>query len=63
MGMFSFTVAKIKVEELQKRTGKSYNECSSALHLADGDVEKAIKIMRNYPEHDHRSKSNKNTRF
>ena len=44
-GMFSFLQAQTKVQELQKKTGKSYNECSSALHLADGDVNKAIRIM------------------
>lgn len=63
MGIFSFTTSKIKVEELQKKTGKSYNECSSALNLADGDVEKAIKILRNCPEQDHRVKPNKAMRF
>ena len=35
-GMFSLLKSEIKVQELQKKTGKSYNECSSALHLADG---------------------------
>lgn len=56
MGMFSNTMAVIKVKELQKRTGKPFNECSSALHLADGDINKAIMIMRKYPEHDKRIK-------
>ena len=54
--MFSFVLAKTKVQELQKKTGKSYNECSSALHLAEGDINKAMKIMREYPEHDKRVK-------
>lgn len=54
--MFSFLQAETKVQELQKKTGKSYNECSSALHLADGDVNKALKIMREYPEQDKRIK-------
>lgn len=54
--MFSFVQAQAKVQELQKKTGKSYNECSSALHLADGDVNKAMKIMRGCLEHDKRMK-------
>lgn len=55
-GMFSFLQSQVKVQELQKKTGKSYNECSSALHLADGDVNKAIRIMREHPEFDKRIK-------
>lgn len=55
-GMFSLLKSEIKVQELQKKTGKSYNECSSALHLADGDVNKAMKIMREYPEYNKRVK-------
>lgn len=56
-GMFSFIQAETKVQELQKKTGKSYNECSSALHLADGDVNKALNILRGCPEQDKRTKS------
>ena len=55
-GMFSLLQAQSKVQELQKKTGKSYNECSSALHLADGDMNKALKILRSNPEHDKRIK-------
>ena len=55
-GMFSLLKAEVKVQELQKKTGKSYNECSSALHLANGDVNKAMKIMRENPEYDKRVK-------
>ena len=55
-GMFSLLSAASKVQELQKKTGKSYNECSSTLHLADGDVNRAMKIMRENPEHDKRIK-------
>lgn len=55
-GMFSLVQAQAKVQELQKKTGKSYNECSSALHLADGDINKAIKIMRESKEQDKRIK-------
>ena len=55
-GMFSLLKSEIKVQELQKKTGKSYNECSSALHLAEGDVNKAMKIMREHPEYDKRVK-------
>lgn len=51
-GMFSFISATNKVQELQKKTGKSYNECSSALQLAEGDVNKAMKIMRENPDFD-----------
>ena len=55
-GIFSFGVAVNKAQELQKMTGRSYNECSSALHLADGDMNKALKILRSSPEHDKRIK-------
>lgn len=54
--MFSFVQAETKVQELQKKTGKSYNACSSALHLADGDINKAMKILRENPEQDKRIK-------
>lgn len=54
MGEFSFVLAVNKVQELQKKTGKSYNACSSALQLADGDVNAALKILRNNPEQDKR---------
>lgn len=52
--LFAFINAKAKAEELQKKTGKSFNECSSALHLADGDPERALKILRQNPEHSKR---------
>lgn len=52
----SFVMAQQKTKELQNKTGKSYNECSSALHLADGDVDKALKIMRQYPDHQKRTR-------
>ena len=56
-GMFSLLNADAKVRELQKMTGKPYNECSSALHLADGDVNKALKILRTVPLQDKRYKT------
>lgn len=43
-----------KIEDMQKKTGKDFNECSSALHLANGDVDKALQIMRKYPDHEKR---------
>lgn len=50
MGVFGFVTAVDKVKELQKKTGKPYNECSSALQLADGDVNQALAILRKYPD-------------
>ncbi len=54
MGTFAFATAVEKTKELQKKTGKSYNECSSALHLADGDVDRALKIIRQNSAQDKR---------
>lgn len=54
VSLMAFALSKEKVREMQKKTGKSFNECSSALHLADGDVNKALKIMREYPDHEKR---------
>ena len=54
--MIAYAQAIEKAKELQKKTGKSFNECSSALHLAGGDVNKALKIMREYPEYSKRRK-------
>ena len=56
-GLFSFVNASNKVQELQKKTGKSYNECSSALQLADGDINKALQILRSVPLQDKRYKT------
>lgn len=50
--MFTFAQAKIKIEELQKKTGKSYNECSSALNTAEGDVDAALKILKSDSGHE-----------
>lgn len=49
--LMAYALSDIKIKEMQKKTGKSYNECSSALHLASGNVDKALKIMRDYPDH------------
>lgn len=40
-----------KIQELQKMTGKTFNECSSALHLANGDVKEALRIMKTVPDY------------
>ena len=54
--LITSALANIKIQEMKKKTGKSFNECSSALHLAEGDVDKALKIMRDYPDHAKRLK-------
>lgn len=50
MGILGYAMAADKAKELQKKTGKPYNECSSALQLANGDVNQALTILRKYPD-------------
>lgn len=50
MGTFGYLSSVDKTKELQKRTGKPYNECSSALNLANGDIDQALMILRKYPD-------------
>lgn len=50
MGMLGYAMSIDKAKELQKKTGKSFNECSSALNLANGDVNQALMILRKYPD-------------
>lgn len=54
MSLMAFALSQQKIKEMQNKTGKSFNECSSALHLADGDIDKALKIMKEYPDHEKR---------
>lgn len=56
MPLFSTLLSIDKVKELQRRTGKPYNECSSALNLADGDINQALQILRKIPEQSKRVK-------
>ncbi|MCM1124644.1 MAG: hypothetical protein NC416_18875 [Eubacterium sp.] len=54
VSLIASALAQDKIKALQKKTGKPFNECSSALHLADGDINRALKIMRKYPDHEKR---------
>ena len=51
MCVTAFALAIQKIQELQKMTGKTFNECSSALHLANGDVKEALRIMKTVPDY------------
>ena len=55
-GLFGFGLGVSKAKELQKKTGKSFNECSDALWRADGDMNVALKLLKNDPEYNKKNR-------